>query len=523
MSNSKRGKRRSQSSKKKTSLERFAEQKDQARGDEATGVDFFFLLMGMITTLMMFLLVYGVYSQTPKAARAAEAAKSGDPTKEVNATNAEEFDELLEGADVTQLTNILTGLNAWSAKDGAEKSITANQRRINVANHLLTKKLDNDQRRLAITSKLNALTTVYGFSLISSGVPNVAESLRDTSNTYLDSPDKDIQKLAKLSLFKVNAFEMTKDGNEPAPRQLVGEITKLLKSFPDDDSVLATVNMIVEYYRQKVDRNVARKVTMGLEAKKDEFSSDKVSQLIKDFSDQALLSDAKYTQLFDNRWLPGGQRELLKTTKQLAAEPSSGMLLVKSVDSVAHWFEQDDQYENAVAIYEEVLRSVDTYQSPEVAAQAKKRAQDGIQRSRIVGEKIDLSGFELNGEKMGGQEYEGKVVLVVFWSAFEPTSSAVLLKLSKSGKLWNQRGIRILAVNIDRKWNMDLIQGVVKAVSSVQFLFGDAGSNYSNEILDQCPSEIVPRLLLVKKDGRVADINVPADEIETQLDFLVGQ
>ena len=532
MSSSNRGKRgsrdnRRKKSSKKTSLERYAEQKDKS-SDEALGVDFFFLLMGMITTLMTFLLVASIFSTPPKTKDALLAAKKGDPTKEVNRTDDEEFDELLESSDAVQLSNILRGLNDWSTKEqGADRGVKTNQRRVEVANHLLTKKLNKEQRTLAITSKLNALTTVYGFGLLMEDrVANVAESLRDTSNMYLESPDYEIQKLAKLCLFKVNAFEMTKEGNEPAVGLLVNDMCKLLQSFPDDEAVLSTADMIVEYYRQNVDRTVALKVTQGLEARKGEFvSSPKVIQLIKDFSDETLLNGVRYKELFENRWVNGesGQLELLKKSMELAAEPNPGTLLIKSIDVVGHWFEQDDQYENAAAIYEEILKSVDTYQSPEVAALAKKIAQDGIARSKIIGEKIDLSGFLLNGDQQSAELLEGKVVLVVYWSAFEPKSGKVLLKFSQKAAPWKERGIRILAVNVDRTWDLNLIQKVTKSASEAYFLFGNPKDNYSNVILDQCPSSIVPRLLLVQKDGRVSDTNVPFDEIDTQLDFLVGQ
>ena len=196
---------------------------------------------------------------------------------------------------------------------------------------------------------------------------------------------------------------------------------------------------------------------------------------------------------------------------------------VKTIDAVGHWFEQDDQYEKSAAIYEEILKSVDTYQSPEVAALARKTAQDGIQRAKIVGEEIDLSGFLLNGEGKSAENLKGKVVLVVFWSAYEPKSQEMVVKFSQKGASWKERGIRILAVNIDRTWEISAIHKTTKAASKVSFVFGNPQDNYSNNILKQCPSNVVPRLMLVQKDGHVADINVPADEIETQLDFLVGQ
>lgn len=520
MSSSKRGKRR----KKSNSLARYAGKKDQSSNDDALGVNFTFLMLGMITSLMAFLLVFSLFSTPPKTSRALEAAKSGDASEEVNATDDDEFDKVLENSDATQLTNILKGLNAGASERGLKNGAKTNQRRVDVANHLLGKKLDKAQRKLAITSKLNALTTVYGISLvIPDSVPNVAESLRDTSKTYLDSPDSDVQKLAKLSLVKVNSFEMTKSGNEVKADLLVGEMCQLLKDYPNDELVVATIDTIIQFYRTRFDPAAGREITRGLQARESEFvDSPAVGRMLRDFEDETILSDSKYVQLFDDRWVDGarGQQELLKKSLQLAAEPSAGNLLIKTVDRVAHWFEQDDQYEKAVAIYEEMLGSVDSYKNPEIAAIAKKKAQDGIARSKIVGKEIDLSGVLLNGKEYSIQEVKGRVALVVFWSMFEPKSTQALGKLSVSGRDWKTRGIRIIAVNIDRTWQMDLITDVTKPIENVTFLFGDASDNYSNNILRQCPSDTVPRIMLVQRDGRVADINVPIDEVETQLDFL---
>ena len=521
MSSSKRGKRR-----KKSSLERYAAKKDQSKNDDALSIDFTFLLLGMVTTLMGILLISSLFTTPPKTKRALEAAKLGNATEEVRATDDEEFDYVLESSDVTQLTNILKGLNAGSGSPylSPEEKVKSHQRRVECANHLLGKKLNPEQLRLAITSKLNALTTVYGFGLVMpEGVPNVAQSLRDTSGTYIDSPDEDVQKLAKLCLVKVNSFEMTKDGNDMKVGLLVDEMCQLLKDYPNDELVVATVNTIVQYYRKKFDRVVGIEITRGIQARESEFvDSPEVGKMLKDFDDEEILSNAKYLQLFENRWVDGkrGQRELLKKSLQLVAEPNPGQLLINTVDMVAHWFEQDDQYKVAVAIYEEILSSADTYRNPEVAAVAKKKAQDGIARSKIVGQPIDLSGVFLSGETHPIQELQGRVALVVFWSMFERESVEVLSKLSVSGKTWKERGIRIVAVNIDQNWQLDLISDVIKPIENVIFLFGDANDNYSNNILKQCPSDTVPRLMLVQRDGQVADINVPSDEIDTQLDFL---
>ena len=521
MSSSKRGKRRKKS---KTSLERYADKRDQSKNDDATRVDFFFLLLGMITSLMTFLLVFSVFTTPPKTSAALEAAKSGNATKEVNATDDSEFDEVLESSDATQLTNILNGLNASVAGETREGSIKQHQRRIEVSNRLLTKKLDDKQSKLAITSKIKALTTVYGLGwVLREGVPNVAESLRDASTSYATSADPEIKKLAKLSLFKVNSFEMAKEDNKLSVDSLVTEMCGLLKDYPNDDTVLATLDTIVQFFQKRLEPSVGFEIAQGLQARESEFvDSPKVVQMIRDITDDTTLSNANYTQLFEDRWVNGrsGQQKLLEKSLELVAEPTAGTLLIKVVNNVAHWFEQDDQYESAAAIYQKIMASADTYQNPKVTEIAKVIAKDGIARSKIIGEKIDLTGLLLNGEQHPVEELEGKVSLVVFWSMFSNKSSETLLSLSVSSQKWKERGIKIVAVNIDDSIELEKVTEITTPIKNVVFLFGDPKDNFSNNIYNQCPSEVVPRLMLVQRDGRVADINVPFEEVDTQLTFI---
>jgi len=138
----------------------------------------------------------------------------------------------------------------------------------------------------------------------------------------------------------------------------------------------------------------------------------------------------------------------------------------------------------------------------------------------MVGEKIDLSGLNINGEEVSAAEFENKIVMVVFWSVYKKQSSQFLLKMSIAGRRWEERGIRILAVNKDQEVDASLIHDAMKPISNVTFVFGDAKNNYANNIFEQCPSDKTPRVMLVQRDGHVVDINVPLGEAVTQVDLL---
>ena len=58
-------------------------------------------------------------------------------------------------------------------------------------------------------------------------------------------------------------------------------------------------------------------------------------------------------------------------------------------------------------------------------------------------------------------------------------------------------------------------------MENLVFIYNDPDNDYSNKILSQCPSDQVPRIMLVRKDGVVSDINVPLGELDTEVEFLI--
>jgi len=499
----------------------FARKHWATKQGESNEIDFVFLLMGMVTTLLVSLLVYSNTHASPATERALTAASTGDATEEVNAIESEtEFRELVDGGNKAQLLNVLTGLNQ-SAK--AEVTVRENQRRVDVANQLLAMSLDKSEKSLTVVAKLEALSAIYEISLLNDiDIPNIVETLRDTTIQFVDESDESISRVARICLFKVNSLELTKKADQNIAK-ITDEMCSLLGAYPDDDEVISTVRQVVAYYRIYVDRAVCQKITSKLNERKAEFASPKSLRLIHEFADEAMLLEARYAQLFDNRKLDGarGQRELLKKSIELAREPEAGNFVIGEIDAVAHWFEQAKLYESESKIYEEFKNSVDNYRDPDVAAVARKKAEDGLKRMDLLGKEIDLSGFQFDGSKIYGSSFEGRFVVVLFWSIDNKESVEFLESLNEQIVEWNESGVSILAVNVDQKKN-NQFKKMFAQMTNIDFVFGDANRNFANGILDQCPSEIVPRVMLVNRNGTVENINVALKEVVNEVDFLMG-
>jgi len=528
MSQSKsRHKNRSKSrSKSIDSLNKAAEKKGNKKKIHSDGIDFLSLLLGMITTLLIGLLVYSQFSGSPGAARALVAAETGDASNEVNSIDKDDFEELVESGNAEQLKNVLSGLGQSVISGKPSERVTANLRRIDVANKMLTMKLSEDERKQAIVSKLDALTMNYGFTFSPKiEIPSAVANLKTNARKYAQDSDQDIRRTARMGLFNLEAFEMIKEGNEPDVNYLAEEIGKLFKDFPQDDLVLSNIGIVMGRYRKKYDRKVADQVAQILNSRKEEFESQKARAVIRDMVDESKLLEAKYVELFGNRWVNAeqSQRELFIKSKELANELDPGLKIINSVDQVAHWFEQNDQYDRSIEIYEEIAKASDTYSNADVAADAKKKAADGILRGKLVTQKIDLLGLQYNGKRLPESVVKDKVVLVVFWSVFDQPSIGLIKRLNREAHDWELHGVRILAVNVDRKRIPNVEPIVLSAKENIFFLVGDPKKNFDNHVLKQCPSDQVPRAMLINRDGTVADVSVPITELNTEIDYMINK
>lgn len=521
---------RKKRSPRKSELTEFADKQFAAKKLNSDGIDLKFLILGMVTTLMIGLLGYGKLTASPATGRILAATDPAEALAEVKSVDERQFDEVVASGNSEQLQNVLKSLNQWvpdpesdaSISEKTNESVKKNQRIIDVSNKMMTMTLNREQRELAISSKFEALEAIYGLTFLdeSTAIPNVVQELKAFGRKHENDSNLNLRRQAQLSLVKVNSFESSREEN-PDFDEISNQICTLMKTYPNDDVMLGVVDSIVRFFRIQLGREIGDKISSRLEARKDEFTSPKILALLYDFSDETKLADSNYLQLFEDRWVDGsrGQQELLKRSIELVNDHDPGRTIIANVDLVALWFEQEGMYESAREIYKAIADSADRYKSADVAAIAKLKAQYGFKRLDMVGKTLDFTAKDFNGRLIPKEEFDKKVVVVIFWSNFNPESRRVVGETSHLSTNWNDRGVRVLAVNVDR--NIDNIdKEFLLQISKVETAFCDPENNYSNNILEQCPSDEVPRIMLVKQDGTVADINVPVSELDTEIDFL---
>jgi hypothetical protein len=498
---------------------------EKARTFDDAGVHLPSFIAGMVISVLAILLIWNYFTTPDSATKALAAADAGQLSTSTELMQEDKFESILESADVDQLCTILVELALKNKKDRLPVEIESDSRRlVDVANKLISFSLTEKQRVLAIKSKIDALSVIYGldFQYKLSG-PNVSEELRSVSETYSKDANQEIARSARVALLKHNAFERLKRPTRPNLELLADQIIELLTVYPDDEMTLTTLSLIIRYY---VSDNLedATFLIQEIQSAVPGIESTKLSAIMRDVSDHAKIRSLGYDVDFDNRWLNGviGEKELIKQSIDLLGDSHYGPVILQTVDRVTQWFEQEGKYDQAVEVYRQMLESSESNESPEVARLALKTAVCGLTRAKLVNQKMNFSGVSHDGSPLDPTVFERRVVIVLFWSPKNKDSMDGLDRAYKQLISYRSQGLRILAVCKEQTLSKQS-KTYIATMPSVVFVVGDPDKNGENLIWSQCPSTSLPRAMLVDRTGVVADINVPIPDLETDAGFLLSR
>lgn len=493
------------------------------------GVYFPSFIFGLVTTLLLGLLAVSQFFPTLPQAPVVKPAKVTDARASTKKSNR--FGRLVELSSIKELTAMLVELGRTELQTPSKFEIeTKCRQKIAVADELLTRKLSEKDRAFAIETKIGALSVIYGlgFSKELSG-PDATEDLKVFASTFLVDANPRVARVAALAQFKQLAFERLKPEQSTSVDAVCETMLNLLKKFPDDPLVIATIQQVVNYYIEKeIDDAVL--VVGQLDEWMQSLDSEPVSKMLNFLQGNLMISVSGYQEAFNNRWINGveGNENLVRLSQQLLQDDRCNSWVVKDVDQVARWLEQQAYYEAAAAIYQSLSETNSPLDGPDGETRlgnANRLGRNGLARLDLVDQKIDLEQVEYNKNPVDLSSLTNRVVVLVLWSKENKDSINGLLQACETTKSWRRRGGKLLAIStddsIDEKADSNLLVDIA-ASNGVIFGNGDIQKQGANRVWEQCPTDVLPRAMLINRDGVVVDIDVPISQIQTQANFLIS-
>lgn len=112
---------------------------------------------------------------------------------------------------------------------------------------------------------------------------------------------------------------------------------------------------------------------------------------------------------------------------------------------------------------------------------------------------LSLSGPTYSGEPFQWSDYRGKVVLVLFWASWDPTSREDLSNLEKVKEFYRYRPLEVVAVNLDRDITAAKKFLAVADPTFPVIMDGEQGFDLASDY----PTRTVPLTVVVNKSGKI--------------------
>ncbi len=486
--------------------------------DEVKKGGFFPMMIGMTASLMVVLFIASFFN--PNAGgKKQESAKRGVKASTILMESAS-FEQFLEEANSDQIVARLNSLkNSNSPKLSPAKVAESNQR-ILLCKRLLRKKTSAKLKQFAKLEWLESEKSKYGIDFLGKmNSPSVAEEFEACFTRFLNDTDQEVYREAHLARVSHVLFECIK-GKRTA-EDVSHFLSDTLKKFPGDDRVASIIRL---QFKAAVESDVGLAKDLAEDIlRKDSLKDEQAAGFMQFVLDHYQIIKTNYDEMFVNRFVNGdvGLRELQKTSLQLINNPEAGPLVVNKVSEVASWFERRRQFGNANEIYQAM---VDAGQQNRSIAEAnvllEKIGNAGVKRMDSIGKKIPISGTTLAGKLIEQGDFDGRVILAIFFKPNHKASTTMLSLLERSAKRYAGFGspVRVIAVPSN---NEAFEKSAPEPFEKSRIHYFGWNNGQPPELISAYPVNDFPHLMAINHEGNIARSNLDPRRYEQDIQALV--
>ncbi len=407
---------------------------------------------------------------------------------------------------------------ALRAKMGGPGRPAAKPREIELFQALITASekvlaLDNatsHQRRAAVENKAGAMSWLSRLEPEkdwSSKVQRFAASL---------AADKDpkVALEGKSILFGMHLGEFA-HGRNPDANALLNQLRPLLRDKARSNVVMGVALQTMNTLLGLGFDDQAREVLDLIVAAYKDHADPELAREAARLAERALIMDAeiepKFNAVVAKR---DGASEAFVTelTKILAGTP--GSLTLETGARYIGIFQQTGQYEIARKLCQMFQDAYANNKNQETKKQAAQVTQTALHRLDLLGKPLAVDARRLDGAALDFSFYQGKVVLVIFFAAFDARCQQEMMNVKNVYKEYHEQGFEVIAVSVDP--NRELLK---QFLDQAKFSWVTVTNN---KFAEQCGADMLPFGILLDRTGKVTDIFVQGPVLKTKLEILLG-
>ncbi len=488
----------------------------KAKKVDSNFVNFLSFVIGLATSLMLIALIYKTFDPN---ARYSTNKIDANPEIEIQLTD---YDEIVANDSPSELVNFLIKMEDWPRTASLPARFEFQRKRIDIAKQLLTHKLDDVSREIAIVSKIEAASQLYGMDFISKVATqdensiDFAELLRTAIGDYPNDSNLNVARDALLALAKLSFYEFSKTKDNAYLDDALEAVIRLVQDHPDIESITVTRDLVTRLL-QKDDEEQGHQLIAKLFETFKESDVDDARNLAIELNDRSIFKRHDFNHILSNRRVLGdrGRKQITEAMLKMLDYPELGLLFFDIATTAINWLDECSSFENTKLIYQKMVDVSGKLVNPEVQLIAKTKGVNGLKRIIATSSAIEFSDQATDGTTVSNEQLLGTLTVVFYWSAKDSSSKSMVEKFGQELNRDYANNLNVIAVCVDPAPTPAVVKRLTRLNAK------QLGNN--SELAKVFPVETLPYIAIFDHNGHAKKISIKLPNLETQIGFLRSQ
>jgi hypothetical protein len=370
----------------------------------------------------------------------------------------------------------------------------------------------------AIQTKMDALRIMSRFQ-----VPDTEKELHKYCRALMEHEDPEIAFLGRLMLFGLAVDDLAA-GGEVDIQKISEELSSLAVEADKSPNTFSVLSEAAGMFLRAGYRDEAleayRTIGQRFQGSDDEQMAAEASVMLERVRILEAGMDMQLQAVAAGE--PDSAGPLLETLGALLGAEGAGMGTLMEMGQVAMVLEMTDHYDVARQVYERIAAAFQQHPDAELVEAATRLTTNGFKHVDLVGKPLEVTGVKLDGSPFDWSAYQGKSVLVSFWTWSDPC----LYEISNIIPIYQQyrdRGFAVVSVNLDEdtqavRRSMDIQPLPWPVVVSAD----PENQGPANPLAVRCGVDLLPFAILLDREGKVVALHARQNRLREKLDELLG-
>jgi thiol-disulfide isomerase/thioredoxin len=346
--------------------------------------------------------------------------------------------------------------------------------------------------------------------------PDVLKTVRTFCSKMAADRDEGIAATGRLMLFSLDVGDLV-DGKTTDPEGVLTAARKLIAQEQKSRALFehlrtAALSMLQTGHRD-AGLQLIREIVTAFEGSTDNDLLRQVRLMQEEARFLELDLATKLVAFTRNE--PNSVEALLAGVNELLSGENLWLGTLQQASFIGDALERNNQLQAAKQVYDQIEKAYATSQDAEIQQLVKETVEYARRRLGLLQKPFVPTGRTFDGRPFQWSDYQGKVVLVTFWSAENLQFLANdLPQIKRLRDVYKDRGFDVVGVNIDS--NRRLVEQFM-AFQPMPWVTIMDGSDGKGKLLEQCGVRSIPFTLLIDQNGVVTDMHVTAQTLPEKL------